>query len=115
MEKQCPAHFPACAGGQFLFCRSALDLCGADRCGPGAAGQPGGGGVLTLPLTAAEIVYHAPGTYDRSLYPGLPPELGQLQNLTRLLLDNNPWTGCLPVAWRDQGLRFSEPLPFCTD
>ena len=72
-------------------------------------------GVLTLPLTAAEIVYHAPGTYDRSLYPGLPPELGQLQNLTRLLLDNNPWTGCLPVAWRDQGLRFSEPLPFCTD
>ena len=49
------------------------------------------------------------------LQASLPPELGQLQNLTRLLLDNNPWTGCLPVAWRDQGLRFSEPLPFCTD
>ena len=47
----------------------------------------------------------------------LPPELGQLQNLTNLGLLENPLTDCLPAGWRDQGLRIrlSEPLPFCTD
>ena len=46
----------------------------------------------------------------------LPPELGQLQKLTRLDLRANPLTGCLPGAWRDQGIRIQPPEhpPFCT-
>ena len=47
----------------------------------------------------------------------LPPELDQLANLESLNLSGNPWTGCLPVAWRDQGINFtfSKHPPFCNE
>ena len=47
----------------------------------------------------------------------LPPALGQLQKLTNLDLDENPWTGCLPGAWRNKHIDFivSEHPSFCTD
>ena len=46
-----------------------------------------------------------------------PPELGQLQNLTYLNLSENPVKGCLPSAWRDQGIEIwtSANSPLCTD
>ena len=34
----------------------------------------------------------------------LPPELGQLQNLTSLDLRGNPLLDCLPAGWRNQGI-----------
>ena len=41
----------------------------------------------------------------------------QLQKLTNLDLDENPWTGCLPGAWRNKHIDFivSEHPSFCTD
>ncbi len=39
----------------------------------------------------------------------LPPQLGQLQHLKYLYLDENPLKGCLPAAWRDQGIEIRPP------
>jgi hypothetical protein len=45
----------------------------------------------------------------------IPPELGNLTNLTGLHLYGNRFTGCIPAVWRDAGIyRLSLPnLPFC--
>ena len=48
----------------------------------------------------------------------LPPELGLLQNLIYLGLDENPLTGCLPAGWRNLDIGVIHPsksLPFCID
>lgn len=43
----------------------------------------------------------------------IPPELGDLRNLWRLDLSQNPWSGCVPGSLRDIRSVSLPSLPFC--